>query len=255
MDHRFTVGVEEEFQIVDPTTWELRSHVSELLASSAPAFGDHIKREMHQSIVEVGTKICGSIEELAGEIIRTRRDLAAAAGGGGRRTAAAGTHPFSKWMDQVISPGERYETIVEELQQLARSLLIFGLHVHVAVPDPSSMIDLMNEARYFLPHLLALSTSSPFWMGRDTGLKSFRTTVFRRFPRTGIPDYYNSWSEYEEYVDTLIELHCIDNRQKIWWDLRPQPTFGTLEFGSCAGPRAARGSIAIAALAQAIIVK
>jgi len=255
MEHAFTVGVEEEFQIVDPDTWGLRSHVSELLASSAPAFGDQVKREMHQSIVEVGTKICSGIEELAEEIIRNRRDLADAAERVGLRIAAAGTHPFSNWMDQVISPGERYENIVEELQQLARSLLIFGLHVHVAVPDQSSMIELMNEARYFLPHLLALSTSSPFWMGRDTGLKSFRTTVFRRFPRTGIPDHFQSWSDYESYVNTLIELHCIDNGKKIWWDLRPQPAFGTLEFRICDVPTAPRSSIAIAALAQAIIVK
>jgi carboxylate-amine ligase len=255
MDHAFTVGVEEEFQIVDPTTWELRSHVSELLASSAPAFGDQVKREMHQSIVEVGTKICASIGELAEEIIKNRRDLADAAERVGLRVAAAGTHPFSNWMDQVISPGERYENIVEELQQLARSLLIFGLHVHVAVPDRSAMIDLMNEARYFLPHLLALSTRSPFWMGRDTGLKSFRTTVFRRFPRTGIPEQFGSWSEYEEYVNLLVELHCIDNAKKIWWDLRPHPTFGTLEFRVCDVPTAPRASIAIAALAQAIVVK
>jgi carboxylate-amine ligase len=255
MDHAFTVGVEEEFQIVDPNTWELRSHVLELLASSAPAFGDQVKREMHQSIVEVGTKICANIEELCSEVIRNRRDLADAAERVGLRIAAAGTHPFSNWMDQVISPGERYENIVEELQQLARSLLIFGLHVHVAVPDRSAMIDLMNEARYFLPHLLALSTSSPFWMGRDTGLKSFRTTVFRRFPRTGIPDYFNSWGEYDEYIATLVDLNCIDNAKKIWWDLRPHPTFGTLEFRVCDVPTAPRATIAIAALAQAIIVK
>jgi glutamate---cysteine ligase / carboxylate-amine ligase len=255
MAHAFTVGVEEEFQIVDPETCELRSHVSELLASSAPAFGDQVKREMHQSIVEVGTKICSGVEELAEEIIRNRRDLADAAERVGLRIAAAGTHPFSNWIDQVISPGERYENIVEELQQLARSLLIFGLHVHVAVPDGSSMIELMNEARYFLPHLLALSTSSPFWIGRDTGLKSYRTTVFRRFPRTGIPDHFQSWSEYESYVNTLVELHCIDNGKKIWWDLRPQPTFGTLEFRICDVPTAPRAAIAIAALAQAIIVK
>jgi glutamate---cysteine ligase / carboxylate-amine ligase len=255
MAHAFTVGVEEEFQIVDPDSGELRSHVSELLASSAPAFGDQVKREMHQSIVEVGTKICSGVEELAEEIIRNRRDLADAAERVGLRIAAAGTHPFSNWIDQVISPGERYQNIVEELQQLARSLLIFGLHVHVAVPDGASMIELMNEARYFLPHLLALSTSSPFWIGRDTGLKSFRTTVFRRFPRTGIPDHFQSWSEYESYVNTLVELHCIDNGKKIWWDLRPQPTFGTLEFRICDVPTAPRAAIAIAALAQAIIVK
>jgi carboxylate-amine ligase len=255
MDHAFTVGVEEEFQIVDPVTWELRSHVSELLASSAPTFGDQIKPELHQSIVEVGTKICSNVEELAEEIIRIRRDLADAAERVGLRVAAAGTHPFSNWMDQVLSPGERYKNIVEEMGQLARSLLIFGLHVHVAVPDRDSMIALMNEARYFLPHLLALSTSSPFWMGRDTGLKSFRTTVFRRFPRTGIPDHFGSWSDYEEYVNLLVKLRSIDNAKKIWWDLRPHPTFGTLEFRICDVPTAPRASIAIAALAQAIIVK
>src|SRR5258707_4348211 len=161
---------------------------------------------MHQSIGGVGTKICSGVEELAEEIMRNRRDLADAAERVGPRRAAAGTHPFSNWMDQVISPGERYENIVEELQQLARSLLIFGLHVHVAVPDLSSMIDLMNEARYFLPHLLALSTSSPFWMGRDTGLKSYRTTVFRRFPRTGIPDHFDSWRYDQTYREELGEV-------------------------------------------------
>src|SRR6185312_12368299 len=169
--------------------------------------------------------------------------------------AAAGTHPFSTWMDQVISPGERYENIVEELQQLARSLLIFGLHIHVAAPDRTSTIELLNEARYFLPHLLALSTSSPFWQGRDTGLKSYRTTVFRRFPRSGIPDQFNSWSEYEEYLETLVQLHCIDNAKKVWWDLRPHPTFGTLEFRVCDVPTSPRATIALAALAQAIVVK
>jgi carboxylate-amine ligase len=255
MSPAFTVGVEEEFQIVDPATWELRSHVSQLLASTAPTFGEQIKPELHQSIVEVGTKICANIEELAEEIIRIRRDLADAAERVGLRVAAAGTHPFSNWMDQTLSPGERYETIVEELQQLARSLLIFGLHVHVAVPDRSTMIDLMNEARYFLPHLLALSTSSPFWMGRDTGLKSFRTTVFRRFPRTGIPEHFESWAAYEEYVDLLTRLHSIDTAKKIWWDLRPHPVFGTLEFRVCDVPTSPCASIALAALAQAIIVK
>ena len=251
----FTIGVEEEFQIVDPETWELRSHVSELLASSAAAFGDQIKRELHQSIVEVGTKICANVGELATEVISSRRALAAAAERVGLRVAAAGTHPFSSWIDQRLSPGQRYEDIVEELQLLARSLLIFGLHVHVAVPEQSLTIELMNEARYFLPHLLALSTSSPFWLGHDTGLKSYRTAVFRRFPRTGIPDRFESWSEYQEYVTLLVELHSLDNAKKIWWDIRPHPTFGTLEFRICDVPTAPRATIAIAALAQAIIVK
>jgi carboxylate-amine ligase len=253
--HPFTIGVEEEFQIVDPATWELRSHVTELLASGSPTLGDQIKPEMHQSIVEVGTKICANVQELADEVLHTRRELAAAAERVGLRVAAAGTHPFSNWMDQVLSTGERYQNIVEELQHLARSLLIFGLHVHVAVPDRAAAIDLMNEARYFLPHLLALSTSSPFWMGRDTGLKSYRTAVFRRFPRTGIPDRFGSWGEYESYVNLLVELHCVDNAKKIWWDLRPHPTFGTLEFRICDVPTCPEVTVAIAALAQAIIVK
>ncbi|PYR04871.1 MAG: carboxylate-amine ligase [Acidobacteria bacterium] len=211
--------------------------------------------ELHQSIVEVGTKICSNVAELAEEIIRCRRGLADAAERVGLRVAAAGTHPFSSWTEQVLSQGERYDTIVEELQLLARSLLIFGLHVHVGIPDRALTIELMNEARYFLPHLLALSTSSPFWMGHNTGLKSYRTTVFRRFPRTGIPDRFQSWSEYQDYVNLLIELHCLDNARKIWWDIRPHPTFGTLEFRVCDVPTAPRATIAIAALAQAVIVK
>ncbi|HEY0872803.1 MAG TPA: carboxylate-amine ligase [Vicinamibacterales bacterium] len=251
----FTLGVEEEFQIVDPDTLELRSHVSELLASSAEVLGDHIKAELHQSIVEVGTKICGDVSELREEIFRTRRDLASSAERVGLAVAAAGTHPFSDWKEQMLSPGARYDSIVEELQQLARSLLIFGLHVHVAVPEKQVAIDLMNQARYFLPHLLALSTSSPFWMGRDTGLKSFRTVVFRRFPRTGVPDHFNSWSEYENYVNLLVHLKSIDDARKIWWDVRPHPTFGTLEFRVCDVPTRPEDALMFGALCQAIIVK
>jgi carboxylate-amine ligase len=253
--HRFTLGVEEEFQIVDPSTWELRSHVSELLVSSGPALGDQIKRELHQSIVEVGTRICGDVSELRTEIFRIRRELSAAAERVGLAVAAAGTHPFSHWENQVLSPGFRYDSIVEELQHLARSLLIFGLHVHVGVPDRHSMIDLMNEVRYFLPHLLALSTSSPFWMGKNTGLKSYRTTVFRRFPRTGVPDRYDSWSEYENYVNLLVTLKCIDDAKKIWWDVRPHPTFGTLEFRVCDVPTRPEAAVMLGALVQAIVVK
>jgi glutamate---cysteine ligase / carboxylate-amine ligase len=255
MNHRFTIGVEEEFQIVDPESGELRSHVSQLMAATSPGLGDQVKPELHESIVEIGTKICSNVGELEAEMRRVRGELVRAAERTGLQVAAAGTHPFSSWIEQVISPGERYKNIVEELQQLARSLLIFGMHVHVAVPDRTTMIDLMNMARYFLPHVLALSTSSPFWMGRDTGLKSFRTTVFRRFPRTGVPDYFSSWSEFEEYVTLLVKLHCIDNAKKIWWDVRPHPTFGTLEFRICDVATRVDEAIAIAALIQAIVVK
>jgi carboxylate-amine ligase len=169
--------------------------------------------------------------------------------------AAAGTHPFSSWIDQVISPGERYQNIVEEMGQLARSLLIFGMHIHVAMPDKQTTIDMMNMVRYFLPHLLALSTSSPFWMGRNTGLKSFRTTVFRRFPRTGIPEVFESWSEYENFINLLVKLNCIDTGKKIWWDVRPHPTYGTLEFRMFDTATRVEEAVAIAALTQAIVVK
>ena len=252
---RFTLGVEEEFQIVDPESGELRSHVSQLLASSEESLGQQVKRELHQSIVEVGTRICNDVAELREEIVRIRRELAASADRAGLAVAAAGTHPFSDWKDQVLSPGVRYESIVEELQQLARSLLIFGLHVHVAVPDRQTAIDLMNQARYFLPHLLALSTSSPFWLGRDTGLKSFRTMIFKRFPRTGVPDHFGSWSEFENYVKLLVDLKCIEDASKIWWDVRPHHTYGTLEFRVCDVPTRPADAVMLAALCQAIIVK
>jgi carboxylate-amine ligase len=255
MSHRFTIGVEEEFQIIDPATWGLRSHVSELIESGAPSLGDQIKRELHQSIVEVGTTICRNVDELEAQVFHIRRELTAAADSKGLAIAAAGTHPFATWQDQLISPGERYSALLEEMQLLARSLLIFGLHVHVAMPDRRATIDLMNAARYFLPHLLALSTSSPFWGGHETGFRSYRTTVFRRFPRTGVPDHFGSWGEYEDYVNLLVELHCIDDAKKIWWDLRPHPYFGTLEFRVCDVPTRADDTIALAALIQAIIVK
>ena len=255
MAHRFTIGVEEEFQIIDPATMELRSHVMQLVSAASPDIVEQVKHEMHQSIVETGSKICDSVADLRIEMHRTRGELIAAAERADLQIVAAGTHPFSSWIDQVISPGERYNNIVEELQQLARSLLIFGMHVHVAMPDKQTTIDMMNMVRYFLPHLLALSTSSPFWMGRNTGLKSFRTTVFRRFPRTGVPEQFESWSAYENFVNLLVKLNSIDNGKKIWWDVRPHPTFGTLEFRMCDVTTKVEEAVAIAALTQAIVVK
>jgi carboxylate-amine ligase len=255
MAHRFTIGVEEEFQIIDPATCDLRSHVMQIVSEVSPSIQDQVKHEMHQSIVETGTRICDNVGELRIEMHRTRGELIAAAERAGLQVAAAGTHPFASWIEQVISPGERYEHIVEELQQLARSLLIFGMHIHVAMPDKQTTIDMMNMVRYFLPHLLSLSTSSPFWMGRNTGLKSFRTTVFRRFPRTGVPEHFESWSAYENFVNLLVKLNCIDTGKKIWWDVRPHPVFGTLEFRMCDVTTKIEEACAIAALTQAIVVK
>ena len=255
MAHRFTIGVEEEFQIIDPVTCDLRSHVMQIVSEVSPSIQEQVKSEMHQSIVETGTRICENVGELRIEMHRTRGELIAAAERAGLQVAAAGTHPFASWIEQVISPGERYEHIVEELQQLARSLLIFGMHIHVAMPDKQTTIDMMNMVRYFLPHLLSLSTSSPFWMGRNTGLKSYRTTVFRRFPRTGVPELFESWSAYENFVNLLVRLNCIDNGKKIWWDVRPHATYGTLEFRMFDTATRVEEAVAIAALTQAIVVK
>ena len=255
MAHRFTIGVEEEFQIIDPATCELRSHVMQLVSAASPDIVEQVKHEMHQSIVETGSKICEASPNCASRCVAHAENWSQRPNAYDLQIVAAGTHPFSSWIDQVISPGERYKNIVEELQQLARSLLIFGMHIHVAMPDKQTTIDMMNMVRYFLPHLLALSTSSPFWMGRNTGLKSFRTTVFRRFPRTGVPEQFESWSAYENFVNLLVKLNSIDNGKKIWWDVRPHPTFGTLEFRMCDVTTKVEEAVAIAALTQAIVVK
>jgi len=184
-----------------------------------------------------------------------RREIVNLARKNGLRIAAGGTHPFAEWARQEIYPDPRYQTIVEDLKMVARANLIFGLHVHIGVEDRETAIQIMNGARYFLPHLLALSANSPFWQGMETGLKSYRCKVFDKFPRTNIPDIYHSWSEFENYVDLLIKTNCIDNAKKIWWDIRPHPHYPTLEFRVCDMPMRLDESIAIAALCQAIIAK
>src|SRR5882762_4142421 len=217
--------------------------------------GEQIKPEMIQSMVEVGTGICKNIQEARADITRLRSIISGLAGKTGLRIVAASTHPFSRWQDQKIYEDERYELLVEELQSVARSLLIFGLHVHVGVADPERRIHIMNAARYFLPHVLALSTSSPFWMGHNTGLKSYRSEVFKQFPRTDIPDHFDSYPGFQRYVELLVRMHCINDGKKIWWDLRPHPYFPTLEFRICDIPTRVDDTIAIAALFQAIVAK
>jgi glutamate---cysteine ligase / carboxylate-amine ligase len=174
---------------------------------------------------------------------------------GGVRIVAAGTHPFSHWKDQEITDRERYVEIVNEMEDLGRANLIFGLHVHVGIEDREMQIQVMNAVRGFLPHLLALSVNSPFWCGRRTGVKSVRSTIFKRFPRTQIPDYYRSWHEYQKFVDLLVRTNCIDDAKKIWWDVRPHAHFKTLEFRICDIPSRLEETIAIAALVQALVAK
>ena len=256
-EHAFTLGIEEEFQIVDPATRELRSHVQQILEDEEGhmTLKENVKAEMHQSVIELGTDICRDIHDARSQVIRLRSDLAALAEKQGLKIASAGTHPFSHWNEQLITAGERYATIVKDLQQVARANLIFGLHVHVGIPDRVTGIHLMNQARYFLPHLFALSSNSPFWLGRDTGFKGYRLKVFERFPRTGIPDAFESIGEYEEYLRLLVKTTCIDNGKKIWWDIRLHPFFNTLEFRVCDAQSRVDDTLALAALMQAIVCK
>jgi len=255
MFDQFTLGIEEEFQIVDPKTRELRSHVSEFLEEGKMILGEQIKPEMIQSMIEVGTGVCKNIQEARADITRLRSIISGLAGKTGLAIVAASTHPFSHWEDQKIYDDERYAMLVQELQNVARSLLIFGLHVHVGVADLDRRIHIMNAARYFLPHVLALTTSSPFWMGHNTGLKSYRSEVFKQFPRTDIPDHFDSYGSFQRYVDLLVKTGCINDGKKIWWDLRPHPVFPTLEFRICDIPTRVDDTVAIAALFQAIVAK
>src|SRR6266498_2278433 len=253
--HVFTLGIEEEFAIIDPETRELRSHIQEILEGGKVTLKEQIKPEMHQSVVELGTEICQSIVDARVHVIELRSRLAELAGRSGLKIASVGTHPFSHWRDQLITQGERYQEIVKDMQQLARANLIFGLHVHVGIPDRQSAIHVMNQARYFLPHIYALSANSPFWVGQDTGLKGYRLKVFERFPRTGIPDAFESLSEYEDYCKLLVKTGCVDNAKKIWWDIRLHPFFDTLEVRVCDAQTRVDDTLAIAALIQAVIAK
>jgi carboxylate-amine ligase len=251
-----TIGIEEEYQTIDPETRDLRSHINaEIIEKGRMLLAEQVKPEMHQSVVEIGTNVCENIKQAKEEIRNIRRQMVDLARQNGLRIAAGGTHPFAEWARQEIHPDPRYQTIVEDLKMVARANLIFGLHVHIGVEDHETAIQIMNSARYFLPHLLALSSNSPFWQGMETGLKSYRCKVFDKFPRTNIPDLYHSWSEFKNYVDLLIKTGCIDNAKKIWWDIRPHPHFPTLEFRVCDMPMRLDESIAIAALCQAIIAK
>src|SRR5262245_25059318 len=197
-----TIGIEEEYQIVDPQTSELRSYITQILEDSKLTLREQVKAELHQSMVEVGTEVCRTPAEARAEIVRLRRGVMELAAKNGLVIAAAGTHPFSSWQTQEITPFERYLGVKQDMQDLAQQLLIFGTHVHVAIEDRDFLIDAMNVARYFAPHVLCLSSSSPFWIGRNTGLKSYRSIVFRGFPRTGIPPVFESWSALENTVET-----------------------------------------------------
>ena len=252
---QLTIGIEEEYQIVDSESRELTSFVSEFLEQGAVLFRDHVKPEFLQSQIEVGSRVCKNIGEARKEICRLRNMVSDIAARNNCRIVAAGTHPFSKWEDQLVTNKERYWGLLDSMQIVAKRLLIFGMHVHIGIKDRDLQIDIMNQMRYFMPHILTFSTSSPFWWGQKTGFKSYRSIIFEDLPRTGIPERFDSSLEYDQYVKTLIKCGCIDEATKIWWDIRPHPKFPTLEFRICDCTTRVNEVIAIAALIQSVVAK
>ena len=249
-----TIGIEEEYQIIDPESRELRSYITEILDGERMIL-EQVKPELHQSIVEVGTTVCRSPADTRVELVKLRRALIEHVEKSGLRVAAAGTHPFSSWMAQEITPLERYLGVKSDMAELAQQLLIFGTHVHIGIEDREFLIDAMNAARYILPHVLALSTSSPFWMGRNTGLKSYRSVIFRNFPRSGVPRVFQSYADYTNLVETLVRTKCIPDGSKIWWDVRPHHAYPTLEFRVTDVCTRVEETVCIGAIFQAVIAK
>lgn len=269
-----TLGIEEEYQIIDPTTRELTSYIQQMLHHGRVVLGDQLKQEFMQSQIEVGSQICRDVREARAEIARLRQTITEVAEQTGCRIVAASTHPFSRWMDQQISEGARYDDLASEMKDAARRLLIFGMHVHLGFGKTTEafelMIDVLNQLRYFLPHILALTTSSPFWHGRDTGLQSYRSLVFQNMPRSGIPPHFYGYREYDRYVHLMGRVGSLGRKDetgkqpdqagvgdptKIWWDARPHPNLGTLEIRICDMCTDIDDAISVVALIQAIVAK
>ncbi|HSN74518.1 MAG TPA: carboxylate-amine ligase [Anaerolineae bacterium] len=255
-----TIGIEEEYQIIDPETRELKSFITQFMESKEGAIevkkGElkaGVKPELHASMVELGTPVCHNVAELKMALFAQRAAIFELAAQRGLQIAAASTHPFSHWLGQEISPFERYTKTVEDHQVIAQRMLIFGMHVHIGVEDRDFAIDCMNTVRYTLPHILALTTSSPFWSGRHTGLKSYRSIVFEDLPRTGLPETFSSWAAFDRFVQRLVNTGCIADGSKIWWDVRPHYAFPTLEFRVPDICTRAEEAVAVAALLQAIV--
>lgn len=259
-----TMGVEEEYQIIHPKTRDLHSYVQEFLEHGKLIFPDEeLKPEFMQSQIEVGSQVCRNIKEVKEELKRLRRTVCQIAHDNDLLIAAASTHPFASWLNQSVTPGQRYRKLLDHMQGVASQLLIFGFHIHVGFGEKKDlMIEMMNQLRYFLPHILAISTSSPFWQGRDTGLKSYRSVVFEMLPRTGIPQSFRSYSEYTDFVDLLGKVGSIMNEEiqqpdptKIWWDVRPNLKFGTLEIRIADIGTKIEEATCIAAIIQALVAK
>jgi carboxylate-amine ligase len=252
-----TIGIEEEYQIVNPVTGELRSFITQSLEEDHRVLREFdFAPKMRQSVIEIGTKICRTPAEAADELIKIRRGVAELADKNGLRILAAGTHPYYTPAEQSSLPGqESYMGVKQDAREQVLKHLTFSTHVHITVEDRDFLIDAMNVARYLLPHVLALSTSSPFWRGHETGLKSYRSVYLRNFPRTGIPRIFSSWSDYTQLLDTLMRTNCMRDGRDIWWDLRPNWEYPTLEFRICDVCTRVKEAVCIAAIFQAIVAK
>jgi carboxylate-amine ligase len=255
MAHQFTLGIEEEFQLVDRSTGKLASRALSVLEKGTPVFAEQIKPELLLSTVEYVSPIMADIASARMELYTSRALLARIVASEGLALSSAGSHPLSTWQEQERTPHERYIDMEEEYQDVARSILIFGLHVHVAIPSNELAITVMNQARTWLPHILALSSNSPFWNERMTGIKSYRSIAWKSFPRSGTPDVFQDYAHFDRFVQDLIATGCIDNGKKIWWDMRPHPFFDTIEFRICDMPATIEDTLALVALCQALVAR
>jgi YbdK family carboxylate-amine ligase len=253
---RASLGVEWELQLVDRETRELTSGAVEILADLRPSGAEEhpkAKHELLQSTIEIITGVCTTVPEAKADLAATLAEVVAAADRHGLGVMCAGTHPFTDWQTQQISPKDRYRKLVEEMQWLARRLQIFGVHVHVGVRAPEKAIPIVNALTAYIPHFLALSASSPYWKGSDTGLASARSKVFESLPTAGLPYELSGWDRFEEYMDTLISTHAIESVREVWWDIRPHPDFGTVELRICDGLPTLDEIGAVAALSQCLV--
>ena len=227
---QFTIGVEEEYLLVDRETRGLVVDPPQsLIGECEELCGNQVTTELLRSQIEVGTRVCNNVQEARADLARLRSAIIEVADRHGLAPIASSTHPFSRWVDQKHTKKDRYVSLTAEMQATARRLVICGMHVHVGIEDDALRIDLMNQLSYFLPHLLALSCSSPFWEGRDTGLKSYRLTIFDALPRTGLPERFQSYAEYLRHINILVNAGVMEDSTKVWWDLRPSGRFPTLE--------------------------
>lgn len=251
----FTLGIEEEFQMVEHESGQLSPRIHSILPKAIPVLGEHVKAEVQQSTVELVSDVLPNVAAARRHMCELRSRLAQILAEEGLALISAGTHPSALWQEQKTTEDERYADLEEEFQDASRSILVYGLHIHVGVTNPELAITLMNQARSWLPHLLALSTNSPFWAGRLTGIKSYRSVVWRRIFRSGIPEIFSSRHDFERYVEQLVQAGHIDNGRRIWWDIRPHADYPTLEFRICDMPATLDDTIALAALCQALIAK